>query len=481
MLACHRASNLGSVAGVKKAPIPRSAAQLRVAASLGTLVLATIGAALPLSMVAPTLALTAAEFGTTAAESSWTLTIVLVVAATFTPVIGRLGDIYRPRRVLLILIPIVCVGLLIAGISTSMPELIAGRALQGLGGGVFPLAISLASHSMPHHRRATAIGILTSAFATGTALGVVISGVLVDRIGTKALAWVPFVLLTVALAHIVAFVPTAPAKGRGRLHLRSAFTLAAGVLALLLAVTEAPRWPIPVLATITCVVIGVAFLTAWGVHEVRREDTSIHRHTLKIRAVWIAHVTAFLLGAALFGTFVILPVFAESASGLGQGATIAGILLLPATVAMALVGSLSGILRTYLGRRGPIILGAALTVAGSIVLTLPPQNIPSLLAGSTLAGAGIAMGSAGALNVLIDVSSTDAVAAVSSINVVARQIGGAFGAATAATLLTLHGGTPEPETYTLAFTFITTLGVAAFALSLLIPSRRRVSRRVAGE
>ena len=75
----------------------------RGAVSLVTLVIATLGAALPLSMVAPTLAITADQFGTTAAESSWTLTIVLVVAATTTPVIGRLGDTFGPRLVLLIL------------------------------------------------------------------------------------------------------------------------------------------------------------------------------------------------------------------------------------------------------------------------------------------------------------------------------------------------------------------------------------------
>jgi MFS family permease len=441
--------------------------------SLVTLVIATLGAALPLSMVAPTLAITADQFGTTAAESSWTLTIVLVVAATTTPVIGRLGDTFGPRLVLLILIPVVMVGLAVAGLAGSMGELIAGRALQGLGGGVFPLAIALARHAVPDAQRPPAVGLLTGTFATGTGLGVVIAGILVDRVGTQALAWLPFALLAVAGVMAVGLAE-APRADRQPLHLGSSLLLAAGVAILLFTVTEAPRSNAEALVTAASLVLGTAVIAAGAWRVVRRSESAGVSH-LRVRALWTSHVTALFLGAALFATFVALPVFIEvgdATAGPLTPATLAGLLLLPATAAMAAVGPLSGILRRRLGRRGPAVLGAAASVIGGIILAAGAHTLPTLLAGSVLVGAGVATGSAGLVNVLVDVTDDDTISSVSGVNIAARQIGGAFGAAGCAALLATSGDEPDPASYTLAFGLIAALAVAALLASLLIPARQ---------
>ncbi|QPE05460.1 MFS transporter [Microbacterium schleiferi] len=441
--------------------------------ALVTLVIATLGAALPLSMVAPTLAITADQFGTTAAESSWTLTIVLVVAATTTPVIGRLGDAFGPGRVLLILIPIVMVGLAIAGLASSMGELIAGRALQGLGGGVFPLAVALARHAVPEARRAMAVGLLTATFATGTGLGVVIAGVLVDRIGTQALAWVPFALLAVAEVMALGLI-SAPRTQREPLHLAPSLLLAAGIAVLLFAVTEAPRSDAEVVLTAASLGVGAAIIAVWAWLVMTRSASAGMSH-LRIRALWSSHLTSAFFGAALFATFVALPVYVEvqgTTPGPLTPATLAGLLLLPATAAMAAVAPLTGILRRRLGRRGPAVLGAAATVIGGIILAAGAHTLASLLAGSILLGAGVAAGSAAIINVLVDVTDDDTLASVSGVNIAARQIGGAFGAAGCASLLATSGERPDLDAYTLAFGLIAVLAVAALLASLLIPARQ---------
>ena len=445
----------------------------RGAVSLVTLVIATLGAALPLSMVAPTLAITADQFGTTAAESSWTLTIVLVVAATTTPVIGRFGDTFGPRLVMLILIPVVMVGLAIAGLAGSMGELIAGRTLQGLGGGVFPLAIALARCAVPEAQRPLAVGLLTGTFATGTGLGVVIAGILVDRVGTQALAWLPFALLALAGAMTVGLTE-APRADHQPLHLGSSLLLAAGVAILLFAVTEAPRSDAEVALTVGSLAAGAAVISVWAWRVVRRSESAGVSH-LRVRALWTSHVTSLFLGAALFATFVALPVFIEvgdATAGPLTPATLAGLLLLPATAAMAAVGPLSGILRRRLGRRGPAVLGAAATVIGGIILAAGAHTLPTLLAGSVLVGAGVATGSAGLVNVLVDVTDDDTISSVSGVNTAARQIGGAFGAAGCAALLATSGDEPDPASYALAFGLIAVLAVAALLASLLIPARQ---------
>ncbi|GAA1695989.1 MFS transporter [Microbacterium sediminicola] len=439
-------------------------------AKVTTLTLATVGAALPLSMTAPTLALTAERFGTTAAESSWTLTSTLIVAAITAPTIGRLGDTFGSRRVLRLLIPVLLVGLAITGLASSLETLIAGRVLVGLGGGVLPLAISIATHIAPPHRRALLVGILASAFATGTALGVVVSGLLVETLGTQALSWVPFGMLAAAEVLALMLLPrVAPTAGH-RLDLVGPLLLAGGVAGLLLAITEAPRMPYPELATAACALAGATLLLVWAWRATRRrraDDTTV---SLRARPIWSSHLVALLLGATLFATFVVLPIFIElTRTGETNSPLVAGLILLPATLAMAAVGPLAGVFRRLLGRRGPAVLGAAATAVGAVILAASSHSLPALLTGSIVAGAGIATASAGVLNILIDASPDPEVAAVSGVNVLARQVGGAFGAAGAASLVALGGDDPAASSFSLAFTFLCLVAAGAFAASLLLP------------
>ncbi|HCM50950.1 MAG TPA: hypothetical protein DIS91_10540, partial [Microbacterium sp.] len=109
---------------------------------------------------------------------------------------------------------------------------------------------------------------------------------------------------------------------------------------------------------------------------------------------------------------------------------------------------------------------------GGIILAAGAHTLPSLLAGSVLVGAGVATGSAGLVNVLVDVTDDDTISSVSGVNIAARQIGGAFGAAGCAALLATSGDEPDPASYALAFGLIAVLAVAALLASLLIPARQ---------
>ena len=246
------------------------------------------------------------------------------------------------------------------------------------------------------------------------------------------------------------------------------------LLILLFAVTEAPRSDAEVALTVGSLATGAAVISVWAWRVVRRSESAGVSH-LRVRALWTSHVTSLFLGAALFATFVALPVFIEvgdATAGPLTPATLAGLLLLPATAAMAAVGPLSGILRRRLGRRGPAVLGAAATVIGGIILAAGAHTLPTLLAGSVLVGAGVATGSAGLVNVLVDVTDDDTISSVSGVNIAARQIGGAFGAAGCAALLATSGDEPDPASYALAFGLIAVLAVAALLASFLIPARQ---------
>lgn len=452
----------------------------RASVAVAALVFAALGTSLPQATFAPIIGRAADSFDATAAGTSWGLTIVLVVAAATTPLIGRLGDRFGPRRVLLILLPVVALGLAIAGLAPDLGWLIAGRALQGLGGGAFPLAVAIVRRVVPGRRRATAIGLVTAALWVGIGFGVVIAGVVVEMWGMRGLSWVPFGFVVASELLVLLAVPAVPtvAGARGRpLGVGSTLLLALGVVAVMLAVTQAPRWPHPLAWIGGCLFVGSTAIFLWVRHERRSDDPLIGAHTLRGRAVWATHLTALLLGAAMLGAFVLLPLFAEAPSRSGEGldasVTVAGLLLLPASLAMLAVGGLAGPLRRLLGTRGPVLLGAAVSAIGGLVMLLAPHEIPVLMAGSALLGAGIATSSAGMINVLVDVVPGSEVGVSTAFNVVARQLGGALGAAfVAGVVVGAEASGGGSSVYAAAFSTVAVLTVAGLFAALLIPSQR---------
>ncbi|MDZ8172470.1 MFS transporter [Microbacterium xanthum] len=434
------------------------------------LVLATAGTALPLSMAAPTLSTTALLYGTTTADTTWVLTTTLIVATVSAPIIARLGDNHSPRRILLFVLPIVALGLFLAGTATSLTQLIFARALQGLSGGVLPLVLSLTQRIVPERRRTLWVGILASTFASGTALGAVLAGVLVNAYGTPALAWLPLTIVIAAQITLLAALPPTPASGRRRLHLRASLALGAGGVALLLAITEAPKLPHPIIVVALLTLGGVVALGGWARTQYRGGTPLWDRAALRRRtALATAHTMALLGGGSLFGTFVALPAFVEAADGLDLSIVIAGALLLPATAAIAVVGPLTGLLRRGLGRRGMALLGAVAGSGGAILQWVAPHEVPVLLAGSALLGAGVALTFAAALTVSIEHASADDVAGASAPNIVARQLGGALGAGAAGAVI---AAAPPTTRFDTAFVLIAILSTGVVLAALGLPQRR---------
>ncbi len=454
---------------------PRERTGARGVAVVTGLVLATLGATLPQSMTAPVISLTADAYDTTAADASWALTVVLVIAVATTPVIGRLGDRFGARRVLLMLLPIVGVGLVVAAFSPTIGWLIAGRVLQGLGGGVFPLAVAIVPHVVSQRRRAAVVGLLTTMLATAIGFGVLVSGLLVDSIGIRALSWVPFVFVAGGAVIVAVTLPHIPRRAGVHIDVPAALALSIGVVAILLALTEAPRWPLAPLWITVCGLLAVASTIFWLRRERLSPDPLVGAHALRRRSVWTAHLTAALLGAALLGSFVLVPVFAEAPwwhEGLSVTVTAAGLLLLPATVAMLAVGPLAGVVRRWLGTRAPVVIGTVIATAGSVLLVLATRSLITVLLGTVLLGAGIAIGTAGLSNVLVDVADDEHVASAIAFNVVARQIGGAVGAAGIASVLSADQRAPDAEAFGAAFLLVAVITGLAVVVSLLIPSTR---------
>src|SRR5438128_6352624 len=158
--------------------------------------------ALMQSLVLPALPDIRRSLHTSETAVSWMLTAYLLSASVATPIIGRLGDMYGKERVLLIILVILALGTLVSALASSMSVMIAGRVVQGAGGGIFPLAFAIIRDEFPNERVPGAIGLVSSLLGIGGGAGVVFAGVVTQHLSYHWLFWFP-----VAIIVFTAYLP----------------------------------------------------------------------------------------------------------------------------------------------------------------------------------------------------------------------------------------------------------------------------------
>ena len=167
------------------------------------------------SIVLPALPALAEHYGASLAGVAWFATAFQLVAVAAVPLLGRLGDVVGKRRVLLVALTAFATGSLLCAITSSIGVAIAGRAIQGVGAAVAPLGLGIARDTLPRDRLGRAIGVLVGGATVGGAVGVQLSGLLVDQFSAAGNFWF---LVIFALLHSIATmacVPESPARAGG--------------------------------------------------------------------------------------------------------------------------------------------------------------------------------------------------------------------------------------------------------------------------
>src|SRR6266566_2587193 len=149
-----------------------------------------LGFVLAQTSVVPALGEMQRAFGASASDITWMVTAYLLVASIATPIFGRLGDMFGKQRLLAIALALFAVGSVVAGLADSLPLMIVGRGLQGLGGGVFPLSFGIIRDEFPKHKVPTGIALLGAIAAIGSAIGLPLGRILVDGPGYHWIFWV---------------------------------------------------------------------------------------------------------------------------------------------------------------------------------------------------------------------------------------------------------------------------------------------------
>jgi EmrB/QacA subfamily drug resistance transporter len=453
---------------------------------LVVLLLAGVSFALSQTLVIPALPEITSDVHASPAAASWILSGFLLSASVSTPIVGKLGDVYGKGRVLTLVLLLFSVGGVVCALSSSIAVLIVGRVIQGVAGGVFPLAFGIIRDTFPPERMATGLGLVSAIIGIGAGIGLPLSGVIADNLGVSWLFWISLIALPAALAaHRL--VPESPASRRIRIDWVGAALLSASLLSVLLAVTEANDWGWGSARTIGLLAAGVILLGIWIRFESRVDDPLIDLTVLRGRAVATTNLTGLLVGFAMFSSFLLIPQFAQapesSGYGFGDSVTQAGLLLVPAAIFQLVAGPLAGALGARIGFRTTLALGAGLATLAFIFLALEHSHPWHFIVAAALLGSGISFAFASMANLIVGVVPQSEVGVATGINTIMRTVGGAFGAAVATAILTgntIAGGSiPSEGAYTAAFVLSAVGGVLAIGAALLVPTRAAERARAA--
>jgi EmrB/QacA subfamily drug resistance transporter len=448
--------------------------------TLAVLALAALSYALLQTMVAPALPEIQHELGTAPTQATWVLTVYLLSASIFTPILGRLGDMFGKERVLVTVLALFAFGSLIAALSSSLELLVAGRAVQGAAGAVFPLAFGIIRDEFPRDRVATGIGLISATFGIGGGAGLILSGLIVDHLSYRWIFWFGLVVVVVATVATHLWVPESPVKSPARVDLGGAVLLSAGLTAFLLAVSEGNRWGWTSARIIGLFVAAAVIIAVWVLFEQRVREPLVDIDLLSLRGVWTTNLTGFLLGFGMFGSFILVPQFVQmpTAAGYGfaVGVTGAGLFMLPSTVVMLVAGPLAGTLAGRVGSKVPLVVGTAAASASFVLLAIAHDHEWQIVVAVALLGFGIGLSFASMANLIVDAVPQHQTGEATGMNTIMRTVGGAFGAQIAAAIITNHvepGTTfPTESGFTAAFVMGAVSVAVAFLAATLIPGRR---------
>jgi MFS family permease len=460
----------------------RMAAELDRSHYKATFVVLAVGVvafALLQSLVAPVLPLLETSLHTDQNSVTWVLTAYLLSASVFTPILGRVGDMIGKEKVLVAVLVGVALGSILAALASSIGVMIVARAIQGVGGGVIPLSFGIIRDEFPREKVASAVGIIAALLAFGGGIALVLAGPIVNALDYHWLFWIPGVIVAAAAVATYFLVPASPVRTPGRISWPAALLLSGWLVALLVAVSEAPTWGWGSFSVIGLVALAIVLAVAWMAFELRSPQPLIDMRMMRVPAVWTTNVVALLFGVGMYSVFAFGPEFVQTptSTGYGFGASIteSGLIVLPMTALMFVFGSVSGPLSARYGAKVVLLMGALTSIAGFLVLALAHRDIWEVAVAMGLLGVGVGLGFSAMSSIIVDAVPASQTGVASGMNANIRTIGGAIGASVMASIVTSGAaadGFPKESGYTAGFFMLAGASVLAAFACLLIPRIR---------
>src|ERR1700730_10844292 len=309
---------------------------------------------------------------------AWVTTAFLITSTIAAPLFGKLSDIYGRKRLFMLAIVIFVTGSALCGLATSMYELAAFRAFQGIGaGGIMPLALAVIGDIIPPRQRARYQGYMMAVFASASVLGPVLGGLLAgttDFLGVAGWRWIFYInvpVAAVALIVIARVLKLDYVRRERRIDWWGSVMLAVGLVPLLGGAEAGQSWGWASAAAFTCYFLAAAGLTlfVWIQHRMGG-DALLPLRLVRSPTLSVASRQVTIIGMAMFGGLSVIPLYLQIVKGASP--TKSGLLLLPLVGGLMLASLGAGRLVARTGRYKIFpVVGSVLMLAGmGLLLTL---------------------------------------------------------------------------------------------------------------
>ncbi|MFJ5228244.1 MFS transporter [Streptomyces sp. NPDC088400] len=451
-------------------------------AVLLVLALSTFTVVVMQTMVMPIMAGQAESLGVSMADVSWVVTVNLLSAAVFTPFLGSLGDSLGRKRVLMITLGFVTLGSVLVAVAPTFAWVLVGRVLQGTGFAAMPLAIGIVRSVFPPERVPSSLSLLSALTGIGAGAGLLIAGFLAKAgVTPQGMFWISAAATSLGLLGVAVLVRL-PERATGfHIDLWGMVTLGGGLACLVLAINRGPRWGWGSMTVLGLFAGGLVLLVACCFVERRVRKPLLDMSMMRRPVVLGTNLTAFLVGAGMYGAFILVIQFVQTPSRFGYGfdadALGAGLTLLPLTSGTLIASTAVSLLVRRLGPKWPMCIGTVVAAATFAFLLLFHTEHWHFFVGTGLLGLGLGL-SMGAMPILLNSGVEPGRTSVAnSVNQTLRSVGGSIGTAVATAILAANTppGAPLPtvDAFPISFAVSGAICLLAITAALAVPYRHR--------
>ena len=459
--------------------------------------------------------------------SSWLLTAYLVSAAVMTPIAGKLSDIYGRKRVLLVIMLIYTTGVIIGAISNDIYLMIFGRAIQGIGMSMFPIAFGLARDLFPMNKISIAQGIITSMFAIGSVIGLSVGGIIIHYFGWRMTFITIIPIAMILLLVIKKFINENKYRGyqtevldvntktnvrqketetkyseiekplgsrnSSQIDIKGSISLAILITSFLLGITlsqpgasekDALSNQHTVLTTLPFFVVSIVSLILFIIVERRAKDPLMNFKIFLEPKILISSIIIMTIGLSMFMVFQTIPILVQTPKPIGFGGNSidTGQVQLPFAIVLLLFGPTSGLIISRWGSMKPTIIGSILTTMGFLLILLLHSSEALISVGLGIISAGLSLAAVGAMNIILVATPREYSGATIGMSSMLRIVGSSIGPALAAmymqtnqTAISTNGiNQILPSSFSFDLIFLTAVMLSSMSILISIFLKKKV-------
>ncbi len=361
---------------------------------------------------------------------SWVVTAYLLASTVVGPLYGKLGDLYGRKRVLQVALVLFLIGSALCGLAQTMPQLIAFRAVQGLGGGgLIVVAMAVVGDLVAPRDRGRYQGLFGAVFGVSVVAGPLLGGFFVDNFSWRWIFYINLPLGAVALAVISSAFRSRQTTEHHRIDYLGTVVLAAGLSGIILYTSlGGTTYPWGAPGMLAAVIGGAALLALFPFVESRAAEPILPLELFRNQTFRTTSAIGFIIGFALFGSVTFVPLYLQVVKG--HTPTESGLLMTPMMLGLLVTGIASGLLISRYGRyRMFPIMGTAIATVGLYVLARLDVSTPTGVAAVYLLILGLGLGLTMQVLVVAAQNAVDyrLLGVATSGSTLARSIGGSIG------------------------------------------------------